>query len=318
MGERRRVGVVGVGHLGALHAQKYSAHPGVELAAVYDSNAGRRAEVARAQGCTAAPSLEALLDQVDAVSVAVPTAAHLDTGMRVVEAGIDMLIEKPMAAGADEAGRLAAAAAERGVIVQVGHLERFNPVFEDMRSLVAKPRFIECHRLSPFAGRGDDTNVVYDVMIHDLDIISLLVGTEVESIDAVGVAVLSGHADIANVRLRMAGGCTANVTASRVSLKRERKMRIFQEDAYVSLDFDARTMVLARRDADAAGPDPMSAISIEERDLDDGDPLAGEIAEFIDCVTDRRAPSVGTREGIEALELADRVLAAMEACPADA
>lgn len=311
MAEPLRIGVVGTGHLGSLHAAKYRDHPEAELVAVYDVDAGCAAEVATAQGCTVAPSLEALLGLVDAVSVAVPTADHFETGIRVLEAGVHMLIEKPMAAGSAQARSLAAAVGP-DTILQVGHLERFNPVFEEMRALVAEPRFIECHRLSPFAGRGDDTNVVYDVMIHDLDIISLLVGTEVESLDAIGVPVLSRHADIASVRLRLAGGCRANVTASRVSLKRERKMRIFQKDAYVSLDFDARSMVIARRDPEAAGYDPMSAISIEERDLEDGDPLGREINDFVQCVKSSRPPRVGATEGIEALELADRVLAAME------
>ncbi len=313
MTERLRVGVIGVGHLGRLHAEKYHAHGGVELAGVYDSDRQRAAEVAAAQECRAPETLDSLLAGVDAVSIAVPTAAHLETGLRVAAAGVDMLMEKPMAAGSIEAKRLADAAAGKGALVQVGHLERFNPVFDEMRALISEPKFIECHRLSPFAGRGDDTNVVYDVMIHDLDIISLLAGAAVESVDAIGVPVLSEHADIANARLRMQGGCTANVTASRVSLKRERKMRIFQEDAYVSLDFDLCNMVMARRGPGAAGPDPMSAISIEERDLEDGDPLARQIAAFIECVVTRRSPAVGPAEGIAALELADRVLAAMGA-----
>ena len=313
MSEKLKAAVVGVGYLGALHAAKYAAHPAVELVAVFDTDLPRAREVAAGLGCESAPTLDRLLAGSDLVSVAVPTVEHLKVGLAAASAGVHMLVEKPLAKGTGEGRRLAQAADRAGVVLQVGHLERFNPVFDDMRQTVTTPRFIECHRLSPFAGRGGDTNVVYDLMIHDLDLISFLVGEKVSSLEAVGVAVVSGEVDIANARLRFEGGCTANVTASRVSLKRERKLRIFQEDAYVSVDFDGRQVrVVRRKPGSRAAERPMDGISVEETALESGDPLAVEIADFIDCVALSRRPTVGAREGMEALELAERVMESME------
>ncbi|MFQ5352384.1 MAG: Gfo/Idh/MocA family protein, partial [Candidatus Binatia bacterium] len=198
--------------------------------------------------------------------------------------------------------------------LQVGHLERFNPVFKDIRRVIGRPRFMECHRLAPFAGRGSDTDVVFDVMIHDLDLIDYLVGASLERVEAVGVPVLSDKIDIANARLIFDGGCTANVTASRVSLKRERKMRVFQEDAYVSIDFDSGKALVARksrRRGAAEVGNPMDAIEAEEKELGGGDPLMEQLAAFVSCVRGGSRPLIGGPEGLRALALADRVVKAI-------
>ena len=219
---------------------------------------------------------------------------------------------------------LVEAAARTGVLLQVGHLERFNPAFADLPTLVARPRFIECHRLAPFAGRGADTDVVFDVMIHDLDLIAFVVGRPLVAVEAIGVPVLSDHADISNARLRFEGGCIANVTASRVSLKRERRLRIFQEDAYVAVDFDARSLRVVRRRPGSGPVDPaapMDAIEVEERTFaDDADPLRDEIAAFVAAVRGGGAAGIGGgragltgREALVALELAERVRSAAAA-----
>lgn len=314
MTEPLRAVVIGTGHLGALHAQKYAALEGVRLTAVYDADASRGAAVAQAQGCCAAGTLAQALAEADIASVAVPTAAHHGVAMAVLGAGVHLLIEKPLASCAREGEEICAAADAAGRLVQVGHLERFNPAFEDLRRILGHPRFIECHRLSPFAGRGGDTDVVLDVMIHDLDLIAFLVGRELVSVEAVGVPVLSDHADIANARLRFEGGCIANVTASRVSLKRERRMRIFQEDAYVAVDFDARAVRVLRRKAGSGPVDPrspMDSILIEDRTFGGADPLRDEIEAFVAAVRGQRPVAVGGREALTALVIADRVCAAM-------
>jgi predicted dehydrogenase len=317
MGESRlRVAVLGVGYLGALHASKVAALADAELACVYDTDAGRAAEVAAKYTTTAAATLDEAIAAADAVSIVVPTEAHLEVGLRAVAAGKPMLVEKPLAATAEAGARLVAAAREAGLPLQVGHLERFNPVFQDLRRIVDTPRFIECHRLSPFAGRGTDTSVVHDLMIHDLDLITFLVGRPVVEVEAVGVPVLSKHEDICNARLRFEGGAIANVTASRVSLKRERKLRIFQSDAYASVDLDKREAVIARRKADAPEFDPaapMDSIDVEVRSFEGADPLGDEIAAFVACVREGRAPVVDGQAGLAALELAERVVAAARA-----
>lgn len=308
--KRLRAAVIGVGYLGAFHAEKYAAMPDVDLAWVYDANRERAAEIASKVGSTAAESLEQALADVDLVSLVVPTAAHLEAGLAAVAAGVPMLVEKPLAATAAQGRELVEAAAAASVLVQVGHLERFNPVFDQVRETVSAPRFIECHRLSPFGGRGADTSVIFDVMIHDLDLISYLVGRPLVSVDAIGVSVLSDHEDICNARLRFEGGAVANVTASRVSLKRERKLRVFQNDAYASLDLDGRRVLIARRKEGGANFDPaapMESIDVEEKAFEGADPLADEIRSFVDCVSSGLKPRVDGRAGLAALEMAEAV-----------
>ncbi len=314
MSESLRAAVIGTGHLGTLHAEKYAAMDGVRLTAVYDVDPSRARAVAQACGCRAAASLDEALAEADIASVAVPTAAHHAAAMAVLAAGVHLLIEKPLASCAREGEEICDSAEKAGLLVAVGHLERFNPAFEDLRRMLGHPRFIECHRLSPFAGRGGDTDVVLDVMIHDLDLIAFLVGKPLVSVEAVGVPVLSDHADIANARLRFEGGCIANVTASRVSLKRERRMRIFQEDAYVAVDFDARSVRVLRR-KDGSGridpASPMDSISIEDRTFDAADPLRDEIEAFVAAVRGQRGVAVSGREALTALTIADRVCRVM-------
>jgi predicted dehydrogenase len=310
MSERVRVGVVGVGHLGALHAEKYAEAAGADLVAVFDTDAVRAGAIAARLKCAAAASLEELLARVEAVSIAVPAISHAVVGRRAAQAGVHMLVEKPLAADTASARELVDQARSAGVLLQVGHLERFNPVFADLHRLVDRPRFVECHRLSQFAGRGVDTSVVFDVMIHDLDIIAYLVGEPVERVEAVGVPVLSREVDIANARIRFRGGCIANVTASRVSFKRERKLRVFQEDAYVSVDFDARNAVIARRMRDGVGG--AADIELETRSFAEADPLRAEIESFLDCVSTGRPPLVGGDDGLDALAIADAVVGVLE------
>ena len=308
-----RAGVIGAGHLGSLHAQKYAATAGAELVAVYDVDAQRARSVAAACGCAAAAAMEDLLARVDCASVAVPTSAHHDVALAAIAAGVHVLVEKPLAASVAQGLEIVAAAEAAGLLVQVGHLERFNPAFADLPSIVSDPRFIECHRLSPFAGRGTDIDVVFDVMVHDLDLIAFIVGRELESVEAIGVPVLSDHADIANARLRFRGGCIANVTASRVSLKRERRLRIFQEDAYVAVDFDARSLrVMQRKAGEAIDPAaPMHALRTQERAFADADPLLSQIEAFVAAVRGDRAAAVSGRDAMTALELAEAVTAAI-------
>src|SRR6516165_344645 len=225
-----RAAVVGVGRLGALHARKYANLAGVRLCFVTDADPRRAGETAAETGAIALPDHRALAGKVELASVAVPSLAHYPIARDLMLAGIDVLLEKPMAATLAEARELSAIAHEYGRILQIGHLERFNPAIVRLRPLLNNPRFIECHRLAPFTERGTDVDVILDLMIHDLDVILSVTSSPVSSLEAVGVAVLTNSVDIANARLRFANGCIANLTASRVSLKRERKLRLFQAD----------------------------------------------------------------------------------------
>ena len=239
---RLRAAVVGVGYLGRFHAEKYAAHAGATLVAVVDVDAGRAQSVAANLGAEALTDHRALVGRIDCASVAVPTQQHHAVARDLLEAGIDVLVEKPLTTTLPEGKALVELAARRGRVLQVGHLERFNPAIRVLEGIVARPRFVECHRLAPFTERGTDVDVVLDLMIHDLDVILAMTTSSLRSIEAVGVPVLTPQVDIANARLRFANGCIANVTASRVSLKRERKLRIFQADAYFSLDCPGATL----------------------------------------------------------------------------
>jgi predicted dehydrogenase len=249
------VGVVGVGYLGALHAEKYAAHPRARLRALVDPDPARRA-VADRLGVPLLARIDDLPPEVRAVSVAVPTALHHAVTAPLLRSGRDVLVEKPIAASLAEADELIALAEAGGRVLQVGHLERFNPAVRRLAGILADPRFIESHRLAPFAGRGTDVDVVRDLMIHDLDIILTLVGRDPVEIRASGVAVISPTPDIANARIEFEGGCVANVTASRVSVGKLRKIRVFQPEAYVSIDYLTRSAAVVRRldgGAEAAG-----------------------------------------------------------------
>lgn len=303
--------MVGVGHLGRFHAEKYAALDGVELVGIVDSDPARAREVADALRVPILGDHRALAGAVDCASVAVPTGAHAAVGHDLLAAGVDVLIEKPLASTAAEGRALVATATQHDRILQVGHLERFNPALRAAQAVVTEPKFLECHRLAPFVDRGTDVDVIRDLMIHDLDVIQSFIAAEVESVEAVGVPVLTPRVDIANARLRFANGCIANVTASRVSMKRERMLRLFQPDAYVAIDYDQRRVRIIRRIAGTT-PDALPQIVADEHDAGQGDPLRDEIAAFVAAVRTRTTPIVSGREGLRALELAERIAASIE------
>jgi predicted dehydrogenase len=307
---KTRAAVVGVGYLGQFHAEKYAVEPEVELVGVVDVDAGRVREVAARFGCAAFSDAREIYGLVDCASVAVPTPLHHAVGTGLLDAGIDVLVEKPIAATLAEARQLVRVAEEKGRILQVGHLERFNPAIRALGELVTHPRFLECHRLAPFVERGTDVNVVLDLMIHDLDVILSMMNSPVAAIEAVGVPVITASPDIANARIRFADGAIANVTASRVSLKRERKLRIFQHDTYISLDYGEKRMRVCRRGQ--APPGGLAPIEVEERIVEGEDALAEEIRAFLVAVRTRQPPLVSGREGLRAVEVAYQILACVE------
>ena len=301
-----RAAVVGAGYLGRFHAQKYASEEGCRLTAVVDTRAEAREALAKELATTAVADHRELLGKVDAVSVVTTTPAHFAIARDFLEAGAHVLVEKPITETVEQAQALIDIAARRGRILQVGHLERFNPAIVAAERELAGARFIECQRLAPFKERGTDVNVVLDLMIHDIDIVQSIVGRRIESIDAVGTPVFSGAVDIANVRLRFEGGCVANVTASRVSLKTERKLRVFRDDAYLSIDLQQRilTVIRKRPTAPAVGELP---VLIEEQSFEQGDALRAEIRSFLDCIRHGRSPVVSGQDGLLALETAIRI-----------
>ena len=299
-----RVGVIGVGHWGKLHAEKYRQSPKAQLVAVVDSDPERGRRVGEELGVTAVTDHRELEGQVKCVSVAVPTAVHYQIAKEMLLTDIDVLLEKPMTSTVVEGQELVKWARERGLILQVGHLERFNPAVRCLKDVVRDPRFIECHRLAPFVERGTDVDVVLDLMIHDIDIMASLVPAPVDRVEAVGVAVLTDKPDIANARIRFANGCVANITASRVSMKRERKIRFFQRDAYISVDYEQKRAQVYRKRDPAGGWDSILGETLE---IPAGDALAAEIDSFLESVRDRRVPEVSGEEGLRALEIATMV-----------
>ena len=308
-----RAAVVGCGHFGRHHAEKYAACAGAELVAVVDCDPAAAQRLADRLGVPALTDPAALEGVADAASVAVPTSAHLEVAGRLLERGLHVLVEKPIAASLADARALIALAARRGRILQVGHLERFNAALLALDDVIDRPLFIESHRIAPFSERGTDVDVVLDLMIHDIDLIQLLVGRPLATVDAVGVPVLSGHDDIANARLRFEGGCVANVTASRVSFKSERRMRLFQRDAYISIDFSAGAATIARRDAAACGPFP--GVGLEQRSIGANDALMLEIEAFVAAIRGERRVAVSGEDGRLALDAALRITAALQRPP---
>lgn len=308
-GTRLRVAVVGVGHLGRHHARLLAAMPGVELVAVADIDAARAAEIAAAQQTTAVADWQALPADLDAVTVAVPTEAHVAVALGLIERGVHVLVEKPLARSVAEADTLIAAAAARQVHLAVGHTERFNPAVTAARAHLTHPRFIEAHRLGTFPERSLDIDVVFDLMIHDLDLLLSIVGEPVVSVEAVGVPVLTPRIDIANVRLRFAGGCIANLTASRISRDRVRKIRFFQPQSYLSIDYAAQEVEYWTLGAGAAGT---PAITGGKLDVPRDEPLKRELEDFVAAVRDQRAPTVTGDQGRAALALAAEIVERME------
>jgi len=305
-----RVAVVGVGHLGKHHARILAALPGVRLVAVVDTNRPRAEEIAAAHHTKPLFDARELAGQVDAVTIAVPTELHRDIALPFLKAGIPVLVEKPMARSLAEADEMIAAAAASGVALGVGQTERFNPAVAAAVPLLRDPRFIEVHRLGTFPERSLDIDVVFDLMIHDLDVVLSLVGGPVESIEAVGVPVLTGRVDIANARLRFAGGCIANLTASRISRERVRKIRFFQPAAYLSIDYAAQKLEVYRL---TKGDGAMPAIQGGELPVENQEPLQRELADFVDAVKTGRAPMVDGTQGRRALELAAQITERMNA-----
>jgi predicted dehydrogenase len=299
-----RVAVVGVGHLGQHHARILAALPGAELVAVVDTDHARAEEIASANGTHALYDAKELAGKVDAVSVAVPTELHLGVALPFLREGVSVLVEKPMARSLEEAHAMVAAAERSGATLAVGHTERFNPAVTVARPLLVDPRFIEVHRLGAFPERSLDIDVVFDVMIHDLDVVLSLVKSEVESIEAVGVPVLTGRVDIANARLRFANGCIANITASRISRDRVRKIRFFQPAAYVSIDYAAQKVEMWRL---VKGAGPMPSIEGGDVPVPDDEPLRRELEDFVEAVATGRPPLVTGEAGLRALDLATRI-----------
>lgn len=309
-GQILRAAVVGVGYLGAFHADKYASLPGVELVAVVDTNLDRAQAVASKCGTRAVTDHSALFGAVDCVSLAVPTNHHYAVAREFLDHDIDVLVEKPITQTAEEGRRLVELAAARGRILQVGHLERFNPAIRSLAGVLTRPRFIECHRLAPFTERGTEVDVILDLMIHDLDIILSIVDRPIERVEAVGVPVLSETVDIANARLRFQGGTIANITASRVALKRERKIRFFQEDTYVSVNYGDRSIQICRRIPDPAGGH--ASIDVSQQDFGVADALFDEIEAFLVSVRTREKPLVDGATAVRALEVAELVRGALE------
>jgi predicted dehydrogenase len=294
--KKPRVGVVGVGHIGKNHARLYAELPSVEFTAVYDIDRARADQIAKQFDIRAATSLEDFAEQVDAASVATTTSAHFEVGRDLLGRGKHLLIEKPIAENPAHATALAELAAQRQLVLQVGHVERFNPVLSALEARLTHPRFIEAHRLSPYPNRSTEIGVVLDLMIHDLEIILHLVRSPVETIDAVGVPVLSRGEDIANARLRFQNGCVANVTSSRISPERMRKIRVFQENAYLSLDYQNQSGEIYRREG--------GSIVRGEVEIEREEPLKRQLAEFVECAKTGGAPKVSGFQATAALELA--------------
>ncbi len=307
MERRVKVGVVGVGSLGQNHARIYASLPEADLVGVYDVDADRAGKIARQYKTEAFASVDELAGKAEALSIVVPTDRHHEVAGLLIERGLHLLVEKPIAATTAEAEDMVAKAQAKGVILQVGHVERFNPVLSFLDQLSERPRFIEAHRLAPYPPpreglhpRGTEVSVVLDLMIHDLEIILHLVGSKVKDIRAVGVPVLSPSEDIANVRLLFESGCVANITASRISAERMRKIRVFIPDAYISLDYQNQAGELFRLIE-------KKKITREEIPIQKGEPLANELKSFVNCVASRDRPVVSGEHAAEALRLAAEI-----------
>ena len=308
-----RVGVIGVGYLGQFHAEKYALMENVELVAVADINRDRANEIAQKHKVPAIYDHKELLGKVDAASIVVPTSEHYAVSKDFLAHDIDVLIEKPITTHLEQADELINFAEQRGLIIQVGHLERFNSAVIALEDIIKQPLFIESDRLSVFKDRGTDVSVVLDLMIHDIDIIHSFVKSEVNLVRAAGAPVITKEIDIANARLEFQSGCIANVTASRISLKNERKIRLFQKDAYVSVDFAKRSItVIQRNDAFTQGIIP--GMDIQNLTFKTGDALESELASFVNAVSKRQAPEVTGQMGRDALKTAltisDQILTA--------
>lgn len=295
-GKILKCGVAGVGYLGRHHARIHDALDGVNLVGIYEVDQGRADEVCREYGCRRFDSLEALGKACDAVSVVVPTDRHCEVALPLLEQGCHLLIEKPLCASVEEAEKIVGAARRAGVLVQVGHVEHFNPVMSYLETEVDRPRFITTERLAPFQPRGTEVGVVLDLMIHDIGVVLQLVRSPVARVESVGVSVLSPTEDIANARITFENGCVANLNASRVSLKKLREIRVFQTSAYLSLDFMNQSGHLVKKEG--------LALNKQEIPIEKGEPLRLELASFVESVQQAREPKVDASLGKSALEVA--------------
>jgi predicted dehydrogenase len=309
-----RTAVIGVGYLGNFHAQKYSVLPGVELVGVVDSDPKRAAEIAAALGTQPYSDHRKLIGKVDAVSVVVPTQYHHAVARDFLAAGVHVLIEKPITVTIEEADDLITTAEKNRLVFQVGHLERFNPVLMALGDVLQEPLFIESVRIAPFKPRGTDVNVVLDLMIHDIEIIQHIIKSPVERIDAIGAPVFTGEEDIANARILFRNGCVANVTASRISLKSERRMRIFQRNAYINLDFQNRKILVAQKGNGELFPG-VPNVKVDERELGEADALLNEIESFLAAIREGKPPQVSGLDGRMALETALKINLSLNRSP---
>ncbi|MEX5213206.1 MAG: Gfo/Idh/MocA family oxidoreductase [Nitrospiraceae bacterium] len=304
-----RTGVVGVGHLGQHHARLYAALPDCQLVGVFDADPERARLIAERHGGRPFSTLEELIDSVQAVSVAVPTTAHYEVAKLCLDRGRHVLVEKPIAARLVDAQELVRLAAVRGCVLQVGHSERFNPIMLAARPYIETPSFIECHRLSSFGERGTDVDVILDLMIHDLDMVLSFKPGRVEEVRAAGVPVLSSHVDIANARIQFGGGCVANLTSSRVSMNRMRRLRVFQRDRYVSVDYQTRHAVVYRRLVDQS---TKPQLDVEQLDGSDEEPLKLQLQSFMTSIMTGAPAVVSGEAGTAALALAYQVREAID------
>lgn len=325
-----RVGVVGVGPMGQGHVKHYRTIAGCELVAISDMDPARRAETATKNGVMGFADPRDLVGRVDAVSIATPTVTHLEIALMFIEAGVHVLVEKPMAMTSREAEEIVAAAKRKGVVLQVGHIERFNPAFKAAKEVVNDPRYIVADRLSPYSFRSRDIGVVHDLMVHDLDIILEFVGDDVASLEAIGIPVLSQTEDMVDARLRLRNGALADVRSSRVSMKKMRKIRLFQSDGYVSIDYGGNSMSIFRKSDDYRSgkidpstidprvlEDPFKFVfgkllDVQEHSLTSTDALRDQLTSFLEACRGEHPPVVTGEDGLRAVRLADRIQAEVQ------
>ncbi len=306
--QKLRVGVIGSGYLGKFHAEKYAAMDDVTLVGVADIDKAAAEKLAASLGTAAYTDYKKFFGRVDAVSIVVPTTEHYHISMDFLEKDVDIMVEKPITTTIEEADGMIDLAEKKGRIIQVGHLERFNPVVGQMKNIVGKPLFIEAHRLSLYKKRGTEVSVVLDLMIHDIDIILNFVKSVIIDIRAAGLSIISDHVDIASARIEFENGCVANITASRVSNRSERKIRIFQKNAYLSVDFGNSDITVVKKSETPAGNGPVPEMDTQLLTFDKWDALEKELRAFVDCVQHRGTPEVSGIEGRKALKTALAVM----------
>ncbi len=306
MSEKVKVAVIGVGYLGKFHAKIYSEHPDVDLIGVVDTRLDNAQEIANQYSTSAYTSQDEIIDKVDAVSIVVPTTYHYDVTMPFINAGVQVLLEKPIAATVAEAEQLVKAADDQNVLLQIGHLERFNAGIVALSELVDTPRFIEAHRLGEFTVRATDVDVVTDLMIHDIDIILSLTKSEIKNVSAVGTKVLTDEIDIANARLEFVNGSVANVTASRVSNKKFRRIRVFAPDKYMAVDFNAQNVEVITK-TDKQPDQPFAGLERKVLEIQPVQPLDAEISDFIAAIKSSKTPTVSGHDGLAALAVANQI-----------